>query len=68
MQMKVNGAPAFGQRLVAECREALSIVLPYTKEESKFLDLLLDDGVIKPWPLTSDVGLREKFSNQPLLS
>lgn len=38
----------WAKRLVDECREALSSVLPITKPEREFLDLLLDRGEIRP--------------------
>lgn len=57
----------YGARLVRECREGLSVVLPFTDSERKFLDLLLDRGVIDPMLLTSDESLQRRIQSQPLL-
>lgn len=57
----------YGARLVRECREALSVVVPFTDAERAFLDLLLDRGVIDPTILTSDESLQRRIRRQPLL-
>jgi len=57
----------YGARLVRECREGLSAVLPLTKSERVFLDLLLDRGVIDPTLLTADTSLQRRIQGQPLL-
>ena len=57
----------FGRRLMAECRESLSAVLPFTNDEMEFFNLLLDDGVIEPRLLTTDSEMQYKLSNQPML-
>lgn len=57
----------FGRRLVAECQEQLSALLPFTDNERRFLDKLLDDGVIDAGQLTEDSDLRGKIERQPLL-
>ncbi len=57
----------FGDLLVKECREQLSALLPFTKPELTFLDLLLDQGEIVPSLLTDDPGLQERIQQQPLL-
>lgn len=62
-----EAAAEYGARLVAECRTALSIVLPVTDGERAFLDLLLDRGEIDASLLTSDVALQERIQAQPLL-
>jgi hypothetical protein len=36
----------YGARLVKECRQGLSIVLPFSENEKAFLDLLLDHGEV----------------------
>jgi len=54
-------------RLLKECREGLSAVLPFTKSEREFLDLLLDRGVIDPTILTADASLQRRIQSQPLL-
>ena len=57
----------YGARLVKECREGLSTVLPFTDSEQAFLDLLLDQGVIESSILTADVSLQKRIQCQPLL-
>ena len=57
----------YGARLVKECREGLSAVLPFTESERVFLDLFLDRGVIDSTILTNDASLQRRIQNQPLL-
>lgn len=57
----------YGARLVKECREGLSSVLPFTDSERAFLDLLLDRGVIDATILTADETLQQRIQSQPLL-
>jgi predicted nucleotidyltransferase component of viral defense system len=57
----------FAQRLVEECRQALSAVLPFTEAERNFLDRLLESGEINPALLTDDEVLQEYIRRQPLL-
>jgi len=58
---------SYGRRLVKECRDRLSAVLPFTDSETEFLNLLLDRGEIVPSLLTSDKDLQERISRHPLL-
>jgi predicted nucleotidyltransferase component of viral defense system len=58
---------SYGKRLVRECRDRLSVVLPFTDSETEFLNLLLDKGKIVPSLLTSDRDLQERISRHPLL-
>ena len=63
-----DGSPAsYGKRLVKECRDGLSVVLPFTDSETEFLNLLLDRGEIVPLLLTSDKDLQKRISRHPLL-
>lgn len=63
-----QGASAeYGTRLVRECREALSMVLPFTDAEREFLCLLLDKGEVVPELLTTDPTLQDRIRKQPLL-
>ena len=57
----------FGTRLVRECREGLSMLLPFTDSERAFLDLLLDQGEIDSALLTSDTFLQQRIQSHPLL-
>lgn len=67
-ETKEQVSPAeYGARLVRECREGLSVVLPFTDSERAFLDLLLDRGMIDPTLLTADESLQRRIQSQPLL-
>ena len=44
----------YGARMVEECRNGLSAVLPFTDNERAFLDLLLDRGIVDAKILTPD--------------
>ncbi|MBM9536665.1 hypothetical protein [Desulfobulbus alkaliphilus] len=57
----------YGARLVKECRDGLSAVLPFSRAEREFLDLLLDRGKIDATLLTSDTALQKLIQGQPLL-
>ena len=71
--LRVNAAEVktesaeYGARLMVECREGLSAVLPFTDSERAFLDLLLDRGMIDPTILTADASLQRRIQGQPLL-
>lgn len=73
LTLRVNAAEVhaksaeYGARLVKECREGLSAVLPFTDSERAFLDLLLDRGVIDSTILTADATLQRRIQGQPLL-
>jgi hypothetical protein len=57
----------FGVQLLEECRQALSVVLPFSENEKAFLDLLLEQGEIDSTILTSDSDLQQRVQKQPLL-
>jgi predicted nucleotidyltransferase component of viral defense system len=57
----------YGIRLVEDCRQALSVVLPFSENEKAFLDLLLEQGEIDSIMLTSDLDLQQRIQKQPLL-
>jgi hypothetical protein len=59
-----TGYPA---RLVDECREGLSRVLPLRDSEMAFLNLLLERGVVDPTLLTADTDLQQRIRIHPLL-
>ncbi len=54
--------------LVEECKAALSVVLPLSKNETEFLDRLLDRGEIEPSLLTGDPGMTVRINSHPLLA
>ncbi|MEN8152075.1 MAG: nucleotidyl transferase AbiEii/AbiGii toxin family protein [Planctomycetota bacterium] len=53
------------ERLVAECRDLLSAVLPMSVTEIEFLDRLNDRGEIVPDLLTGDDDLQSKVLSHP---
>ncbi len=55
------------ERMIAECRDRLSVVLPMTAEEHAFLDALLDHGRIEPERLTIDATMIDRIKSHPLL-
>ncbi|HEY3413175.1 MAG TPA: nucleotidyl transferase AbiEii/AbiGii toxin family protein [Armatimonadota bacterium] len=55
----------WGKRLVAECHAALGIVLPFTAEETEFLDRVLDYGEVSPELLTSDPEVQKRIAANP---
>jgi predicted nucleotidyltransferase component of viral defense system len=65
---KKNIPPAkFGEKLLDNCKKALSLVLPLKDTEVEFLNRLLGKGEIVPSILTSDKTLIRNIKNQPLL-
>lgn len=56
-----------GNRLVEQCRQALDAVLPLSKMETEFLNLLLEKGEINPSLLTANEDLAERIKHHPLL-
>jgi predicted nucleotidyltransferase component of viral defense system len=62
-----EGDDSYGKRIVEDCRQRLSVVLPFTDSEMEFLNLLLDKGEIVPSLLTSDKDLQGRISRHPLL-
>jgi predicted nucleotidyltransferase component of viral defense system len=58
---------SYGKRLAKECRDRLSVVLPFTESETDFLNLLLDKGEIVPSLLTTEKDLQRRISQHPLL-
>jgi len=53
--------------LVESCKKAFSVLLPFSKAENEFLDLILDRGEIKPALLTKDARLVDRIANHPSL-
>lgn len=66
----ISGIPdtdTWTRRLVEECRDALSMVLPFTDAEQEFLDRLLDHGEIRSHLLDLDGRLSEVVRQHPAL-
>lgn len=59
--------PGWEERLVAEVREALSLVLPLRANELAFLDRLLEVGKIEAELLTEDAALAQIIRRHPAL-
>lgn len=59
---------SYGRTLVAECRTALSSVLPFTEPERAFIRMVGDRGEIAPELLTADKALQERIRNHPALA
>lgn len=57
----------YGRVLARDCRKALSVLLPFTDSEKKFLALFLDNGIIDSSLLTADRTLQIRIQKQPLL-
>ncbi len=57
----------FGKRLIKECRDRLSVVLPFSDSEKEFLTLINERGEIIPSLLTSDKDLQKRIDRHPLL-
>ena len=63
----VGEVAEYGRRLVDDCRNLLSAVLPLREREVAFLDLLLDRGEVDGSILTGDERLAKRIRAQPLL-
>ena len=57
--------PAWTEKLVAECRDLLSIVLPLTPDEAEFIRRLNDTGHISPELLAGDAAVQANIQNHP---
>lgn len=62
-----EGVSSFGHRLIQECRDTLKVVLPLSKQEIAFLNLVLDQGIIDPTIITADNELITRIKRHPLL-
>jgi len=55
----------WASRLVKECRQAISIVLPFSEGEREFLDRILDHGDIKPSLITPNEEMEKRIRIHP---
>jgi len=63
-----NKSPTeYRRELLDECRRLVGPLLPFTKSETKFFDLLLEEGKVSADLITSDADLRERIAHHPLL-
>ena len=69
--LRANHAPAkrdvatWAKKLVAECRERLSLVLPLNQQEIEFFRLLNDQGEISPTLITNDPSMQATLREHP---
>lgn len=64
---RLRGSGHWAKRLVEECRQALSKVLPLRAGEREFLDRLVDDGEVRPELLTTDAAVAARIATHPML-
>jgi predicted nucleotidyltransferase component of viral defense system len=57
----------WAERMILQCKDALSAVLPLKDTETTFLDAILDHGEIKPELLTDDAEMKTRITDHPLL-
>jgi hypothetical protein len=57
----------FGKGFIKDCRDLLSMLLPFTAPEQEFLDRILDRGEIVAELLTGDEALQSHIRCHPLL-
>jgi predicted nucleotidyltransferase component of viral defense system len=60
-------ASNWGERLVSECRDRLSALLPLTESEREFIGRLNDRGDIAPELLTGDAAMQATLRAHPAL-
>jgi hypothetical protein len=71
--LRAGAAPACAEiaawsgRLVAECRDRLSVVVPLRAEEIEFLTRMNDRGEIAPELLTADAEMQQRLRDHPAL-
>ena len=58
---------ASGDSLVEDCKRGMGYLLPFSGNEQKFLDLILDQGKIDGSILTSDPDLQMRIESHPSL-
>lgn len=62
------GTPSrWAKRIATDCRKGLGIVLPLSRPERQFLDVLLDKGDVNPQLLTQDSALAKRVEEHPAL-
>lgn len=64
---RADEVATFCDRLVSECRELLSVVLPLRAEEREFIARLNDRGEIAPELLTADGAMQAALCEHPAL-
>lgn len=62
---ELESVTRWAERLVEETRNALELLLPFTRSEKEFLDRLLDYGEIKPALLTDDEEIAARIEHHP---
>lgn len=64
---RITDRHAWAETIIAECRTALSVVLPMDASQLKFLNRLLDAGEIDPSLLTDDADMHDRIAQHPAL-
>ena len=62
-----EGVEVFSKRLLDECRQGLSAIYPFTKQEMDFLDGVNAKGEIIPSLITLDTQLQTRIARHPML-
>lgn len=61
----MHDSGGWAARLIKECRDQLSILLPFSDSEREFLDHILDAGEIIPSLLTADEEMSHRILSHP---
>jgi predicted nucleotidyltransferase component of viral defense system len=57
----------WAKHMIQQSKDLMGVILPLHKNETAFLDAILDDGKIKAELLTCDSTMIERITNHPLL-
>lgn len=57
----------YAKQMIKKCREKISIVFPFSKQEMLFLDKILAKGIIEPSLITDNPVLQNRIMHHPLL-
>lgn len=61
----INRPREWSEKLMTECRDRLSLLLPFTKNEANFLNFFLEEGEITPSLICEDKDLINRIAQQP---
>jgi predicted nucleotidyltransferase component of viral defense system len=63
----IDRSAEWARQLVEECKDSLTVVLPFSESEREFLNRLLDRGEIDSSLLTSNEDLAQRIKKHPLI-
>ncbi len=63
-----KGSHSWAKTMLAHCKQALPILLPFQENEKAFLRSVSEEGEIDPSLLTNDLTMQTKIKNHPLLN